>query len=147
MDQFEDFDLTQEDIIQLEYIEINFLNQSFQVDSDEDVQPMKRKCRRIVLSESENSDDEVSRVIDHTIGSVFVGAVVRLTGDPHGLNGTVRKGSPVSPVACTENLYFSFGVQRVKIDFLPEFLWISFNYIRQLWKLPPLLTLQTSRLP
>ncbi|KAJ0172121.1 hypothetical protein K1T71_012094 [Dendrolimus kikuchii] len=70
MDEFEDFDLTQEDIIQLVYIEIKLLNQTFQVDSDEDVQPMKRNCRRIVLSESENSDDEVSRVIADTIGNI-----------------------------------------------------------------------------
>ncbi|KAJ0179570.1 hypothetical protein K1T71_005282 [Dendrolimus kikuchii] len=43
--------------------------ESFQVDSDEDVQPLKRKCHRIVLSETENNDDEVSRVIADTIGN------------------------------------------------------------------------------
>lgn len=73
MDEFENFILTQDDILQLENIEINLLNQSFQVDSDDDVvQPMKRRRRRIVLSESENSDDEISRVIAETIGEYLI---------------------------------------------------------------------------
>ncbi|CAB3251164.1 unnamed protein product [Arctia plantaginis] len=68
MDEFEKFELTQEDILHLENIEINLLNHSFEVDTDADVQPTKRRCRRIILSESENSDDEISRVIADTVG-------------------------------------------------------------------------------
>ncbi|CAB3241696.1 unnamed protein product [Arctia plantaginis] len=67
MDEFEKFELTQEDILHLENIEINLLNHSFEVDTDADVQP----SRRIILSESENSDDEISRVIADTVGETF----------------------------------------------------------------------------
>ncbi|XP_052745804.1 piggyBac transposable element-derived protein 4-like [Bicyclus anynana] len=70
MDEF-DFELTQEDLTQLENIEINFLNHSFQIDTDDEdvLQPTKRRCRRIVLSESEDSDSEIIRIIADNIGN------------------------------------------------------------------------------
>ncbi|CAB3252751.1 unnamed protein product [Arctia plantaginis] len=63
MDEFEKF---------LENIEINLLNHSFEVDTVADVQPTKRRCRRIILSESENSDDEISRVIADTVKALWI---------------------------------------------------------------------------
>lgn len=74
MDDFDDFELTQEELTQLESIEINLLNQSLQIDSDDDeyeVQRTNRRCRRIILSESDDSDTEVARIIADTVGKSF----------------------------------------------------------------------------
>lgn len=58
----DDFDITEEHLEQLENIEISLLNSSFIINSDsdysEEIQPPKRKRRRILESESEVSDSE-----------------------------------------------------------------------------------------
>ncbi|CAG4960623.1 unnamed protein product [Colias eurytheme] len=58
---FEDFELTQEDLTELENVEINFLNNSFQLSSDDEliVRPSRHKRRRcVILSDSDESDAE-----------------------------------------------------------------------------------------
>lgn len=58
-----DFDITAEHLMQLDNIEISLLNNSFIMPSSDDecsdiIQPLRRKCRRIILSTSEDSDAE-----------------------------------------------------------------------------------------
>lgn len=75
MDDFDAFELRQEQITQLENIEINLLNQSFQINSDDDqevIQPLERRCRRVIMSGSEDEDDGILRAIADTIGKYLI---------------------------------------------------------------------------
>ncbi|XP_022837201.1 piggyBac transposable element-derived protein 4-like [Spodoptera litura] len=65
MDSFDDFDITQEDITQIENIEFDLLNRSLHLSSDEEdnIQPTHSKRRRVIQSESEDSDSETNRAI------------------------------------------------------------------------------------
>lgn len=59
MDEFEDFEINLEDLLQIEELEINLLNNSFHVSSEEEdlnIQPVTRKRRRIMVIDSEESD-------------------------------------------------------------------------------------------
>lgn len=62
MDDFDKFEITEDDLTQLDNIEISLLNNSFHISSDEEyvysIVPSKRKFRRVIMSESENSDSE-----------------------------------------------------------------------------------------
>lgn len=64
MDIFEDFDISQDDLSQIDQIEINLLNNSFHISSDEEdnFQPVSRKRRRIMVIDSEKSESEESSV-------------------------------------------------------------------------------------
>lgn len=70
MDDLEDFVISQEDLAEIDNIEINLLNNSFQLSSDDELcaGPVhRRKRRRILLSESDESDSE-NRVVPDTSG-------------------------------------------------------------------------------
>lgn len=60
MDFFEEFEITQDDLSQIEELEINLLNNSFHISSDEDeiIHPVPRRRRRIMVIESEESESE-----------------------------------------------------------------------------------------
>ncbi|CAG5045499.1 unnamed protein product [Parnassius apollo] len=65
MDSFDDFDITQEDITQVENIEFDLLHRSLHLSSDEEnnIQPTHSKRRRVIPSDSEDSDAETNRAI------------------------------------------------------------------------------------
>ncbi|CAB3256029.1 unnamed protein product [Arctia plantaginis] len=62
---FDDFEISQEDLSRIENIEITLLNQSFQISTDEDhnIQLSRPKRRRIISSDSESSETEINRAI------------------------------------------------------------------------------------
>ncbi|CAG4981679.1 unnamed protein product [Colias eurytheme] len=70
MDDFEDFEITNDDLTQIENIEISLLNSSFQLSSESeeeyDLQPPLRKRRRRVLSISDTSDIELENAVPST---------------------------------------------------------------------------------
>lgn len=65
MDSFDEFYITQEDLTQIDNIEFDLLNRSLHLSSDEenDIQPPRSNRRRIILSDSEDSDIETNRAI------------------------------------------------------------------------------------
>lgn len=62
---FDDFEISQEDLSRIDNIEITLLNQSFQISSDEDdnIQLLRPRRRRIILSDNESSETEINRAI------------------------------------------------------------------------------------
>lgn len=62
---FDDFEISQEDLSRIDNIEFTLLNQSFQISSDEDdnIQLLRPRRRRIILSDSESSETEINRAI------------------------------------------------------------------------------------
>ncbi|XP_046969102.1 piggyBac transposable element-derived protein 4-like [Vanessa cardui] len=69
MEDFEELELTQEDLAEIENVEINLLNNSFQFSSDDEFNPSKkRRCRIILPSDSEEDNDE-SRVVPDLSGN------------------------------------------------------------------------------
>lgn len=71
MDSFDDFYITEEDLTQIENIEFDLLNRSLHLSSDEEenIQPSHSKQRRIIPSDSEDSDAETYRAIQDLAGS------------------------------------------------------------------------------
>ncbi|CAG5050751.1 unnamed protein product [Parnassius apollo] len=65
MDDFEDFEITQDILTQIENIEINLLDKTLSLNSDEEnIQPLRSNKRRLrILSTSEGSDAEKGRAI------------------------------------------------------------------------------------
>lgn len=65
MIDFEDFEISHEDLTQMDTIEINFFNQSLHISSDEEdnIQPCPSRRRRVIVSDSETSDAEINRNI------------------------------------------------------------------------------------
>ncbi|CAG5026321.1 unnamed protein product [Parnassius apollo] len=61
MDDFEDFEITQDILTQIENIEINLLDKILGVNSNEPLLSRKRRLR--ILSTSEGSDAEIGRTI------------------------------------------------------------------------------------
>lgn len=72
MDDFEDFEITNDDLTQIENIEIRLLNSSFQLSSESEeechLQPPLRKRRQRVLSISDTSDIEPDNVVPSISG-------------------------------------------------------------------------------
>lgn len=65
MDSLDDFEITQEDLTQIENIEFDLLNRSLHLSSDEEDNIQLSRCnrRRIIPSDSEDSDAETNRAI------------------------------------------------------------------------------------
>lgn len=72
MNNFEDFEITNEDLMQIDNIEISLLNSSFQLSSESEdecpLHPPLRKRRRRVLSNSDTSDIEPENSVPSTSG-------------------------------------------------------------------------------
>lgn len=67
MNEFEDFEITEDILTQIENIEIDFLDKSLNLSSDDEevkIQPPRSRHRRLrILSTSEDSDAEIDRAI------------------------------------------------------------------------------------
>ncbi|KAF9405670.1 hypothetical protein HW555_013692, partial [Spodoptera exigua] len=94
MDMFEDFDISQDDLSQLDQIEINLLNNSFHISSDEEdnIHPVSRNRRRIMVIDSEESESE-ERPVPATSGQTT----------PRKRTWTLPTGNQRSIIPFTEN--------------------------------------------
>lgn len=61
----DDFEISQEDLSQIDNIEVTLLNPNFQLsfDGDDNIQHSRPRLRRIILSDCESSETEINRAI------------------------------------------------------------------------------------
>lgn len=99
MDDFEDFQITNEHLTQIENIEISLLNSSFQLTSDFEEEddillPPLRKRRRRVLSISDTSDTELETAVPSASGHTGTGSLSASSTTWHQPIGNQRRIFP-----------------------------------------------------